>query len=376
MGTPVRKIAFILPNFQAGGAERVMVTVANHIDRTQFQPVLIVCADSGPLRAMVSSDIEVVSLGKSCSWRAIPALAAAVKSSGAVLAISTMAHLNILMLLAKPLMPGISVVVREAVTPSYFSASLFKRTVLTLAYHLLYPFADRILSPTQMVFDEMPLSLRRHTHKLQRIFNPVDMSLIWDAAADLREAYVRPDQRLFVGAGRLVDQKGFDRLIESLRDWRDRDDWRLIILGDGPDHAKLAALKDLYGLNQIKLAGFESKPWRYFALADAFVLPSRHEGLPNVALEALALGVPVIAMESAGGIAEIAAVSQDGAVLIADDMGQFVDLMDGTVVDRRPDAHVSLLPKPFGMANVVAAYQGVFMSCLEAHRAPSDENNS
>ncbi len=369
MNAPVRKIAFILPNFQAGGAERVMITVANHLDRTRFQPVLIVCGDYGPLRTMVSPGTEIISLDRPCSWRIVPALARAVKSSGAQLAISTMAHLNILMLMAKPLLASIPVIVREAVTPSYFSDSLFKRSVLSCAYHVLYPFADRILSPTQMVFDEMPAILRSQTSRLTRIFNPVDMSFIQKALPEnVRSTYARPDQRLFVGAGRLVDQKGFDRLIDSLKSWRGRDDWRLVILGEGPDHARLQQLMTDHHLSQVMLAGFDKNPWRVFAAADAFVLPSRHEGLPNVALEALALGVPVIAAASAGGIGEIAQASQDHAVRIAQNMDDFVALMADVTPYAGDLPRDSLLPSCFSLPSVVASYESLFTDTLWGKR--------
>lgn len=369
MDAPVRKIAFILPNFQAGGAERVMITIANHLDRARFQPVLIVCGDYGPLRDMVLPGTQIISLDRACSWRAVPALAAAVKFSGAALAVSTMAHLNILMLLAKPLLGGIPVIVREAVTPSYFSDSLFKRTVLTLAYHFLYPFADRILSPTQMVFDEMPALLRRRESLMTRIFNPVDLSFLQSALKEgVRDLYARPDQRLFVGAGRLVDQKGFDRLIVALKDWRARDDWRLIILGEGPEHARLQKLINDYQLHQITLQGFNAQPWRFYAAADAFLLPSRHEGLPNVVLEALALGTHVIASASAGGIAEIATPAPEGAVAIAADMVEFTDLMNHVAPHDQARLHHSLLPRCFSLPDVVASYEHLFTDALSRKR--------
>lgn len=361
----VHKIVFMLPNFQAGGAERVMITVASHIDRTRFQPVIIVFDDVGPLRAIVPADIEVISLGCHCSWQALPALIRAIKSVQADVIISTMAHLNMLVLLVKPLLAGVPVIVREAVTPSYFSDSFLKRYVLMAGYHLLYPFANRILSPTRMVFDEMPSSLRRRKEKLQRIFNPVNMAFIQDALdADLRATLVQPGQRLFVGAGRLVDQKGFDRLIDALKVWKDKDDWRLVILGEGPDHQKLQQLKDLYGLHQITLAGFESKPWRYYAVADAFVLPSRHEGLPNVVLEALALGVPVLASTSAGGIAEIVEAAAPGAVSLAHNMEEFLSLMARVTPYQGDLPRPMALPASFSLLDVVASYEQVFSDVL------------
>lgn len=361
----ISRVAFILPNFQAGGAERVMITVASHIDRMRFQPVIIVFDDQGPLRRIVADDIEIVSLGRRCTLGAIPALVRAIRLCRADVVISTMAHMNMLVLLAKPFLGRVPVIVREAVTPSYFSDSFLKRYILMAGYNLLYPFADRILSPTKRVFDEMPLSLRQHTQKLQRIFNPVNLAFIQDVLeTDLRSTLVRPGQRLFVGAGRLVGQKGFDRLIEALSAWKDKDNWRLIILGEGPDHQKLRHLTEQYGLYQVTLAGFESEPWRHYAVADAFVLPSRHEGLPNVSLEALALGVPVLASASAGGISEIAEAATAGAVSLADDMDEFTSLMDVVIPYEGILPRKTLLPECFSLSEVVASYEQVFTDAL------------
>jgi glycosyltransferase involved in cell wall biosynthesis len=365
MSNSVRKIVFVLPNFQAGGAERVMVTVANHIDRQKFQPVIIVFDNQGPLRDIVATDVPVISLNVARVRQGLFPLARAVKEVGADAVISTMAHLNMVVLLSKPFMGGVPVIVREAVTPSYFSGNFIKSNVLTAGYYFLYPFADRILSPTQMVFDEMPSFFRKWPAKLQRIFNPVNTTFIHEAVEPgLKASLVQPGQRLFVGAGRLVDQKGFDRLFEVLRHWKGRDDWRLIILGEGPDQDKLNRLKAEHGLPQVTVAGFESKPWRYFAAADAFVLPSRHEGLPNVALEALALGAPVVASTSAGGIGEIAQAAQPGDVSLAHNMEEFLALMDKVQPYTGALPRPSLLPECFSLSHVVASYEKIFADVL------------
>ena len=362
----IPRIAFVLPNFQAGGAERVMVTVANHLDRIRFQPVIIVFNDVGPLRDIVAGDIEIISLNAERVSRGGFAFARTVEDYKIDLVISTMAHLNMIVLLMKPFMPCIPIIVREAVTPSYFSGNFMKRLVLTAAYCVLYPFADKILSPTKLVFDEMPSILKVVPGKLCRIFNPVHTDHICkDVDPTLRSQLARMDQALFVGAGRLVNQKGFDRLIESLRSWAGRDDWRLVILGDGPEQTHLQELIDYNGLHQITLMGFEARPWRYFAVADAFVLPSRHEGLPNVVLEALAMGAPVIAAASAGGVSEIAAMAGDGFVQVSADMDGFLALMEAVKPAPSSLPRQSLLPECFALNEVVASYQDIFADCFQ-----------
>ncbi len=362
MSNQPAKIAFVLPNFFAGGAERVMITVANNLDRAQFKPIIIVFNHEGPLRDLVAADIEVVSLGASRISHGARAFIRTIKSEKPDLIISTMFHLNMFVLLLKPFIQGIPVIVREAVTPSYFQDSAFKRALLIIGYYFLFPFADKILSPTKLVFEQMPRFLRNRSKKLAVIHNPVDADSIrakTDAA--LRPALARNDQRLFVGAGRLVDQKGFDRLIEALASWKARDDWRLVILGEGPDREKLQELIDKYGLHQISLAGFQSNPWAYYAAADAFVLPSRHEGLPNAALESLAMGTPVIASASAGGIHEIAEKSLKDTMFIAKDMDQLVACMNNIQIKIR---HDNLLPPDFTLASIVNNYQKIFSDLI------------
>lgn len=367
MSRHIRKIAFVLPNFQAGGAERVMLTVASNLNRSRFEPVIIVFDDKGPLKEIIASDIQIVSLkSRRVGW-GIFKFISAVRKRRPDIVISTMAHLNIAVLLAKPFLPKTSIIVREAVTPSYFSDYFIKKIVLLAAYHILYPFADRILSPTKLVFEEMPSFLKLQSRKFRRIFNPVNIDFSGENVDhSFREKLTRPNQRLYVAAGRLVDQKGFDRLIGILKNWKDRDDWKLIILGDGPEFHKLNQTISAAGLNQITLAGFESKPWRYFAIADAFLLPSRHEGLPNVALEAMAMGAPVIAMDSAGGIAEIAAESTAGVVKIAHTMNEFLGLMNNVKPSADTNLRKSLLPGCFTLDEVVASYQRVFAELLPA----------
>lgn len=362
MSNQPASIAFVLPNFFAGGAERVMITVANHLDRAQFKPIVIVFNNEGPLRNLVAADIEVVCLGTSRISHGMGAFINAVRNKKPDLIISTMLHLNMFILLMKPFTGGIPIVVREAVTPSYFQDSAFKRGLLTIGYYFLFPFADKVLSPTKLVFEQMPRFLRGKSKKLAVIHNPVDAkSIRTKTDSSLRPALARNDQRLFVGAGRLVDQKGFDCLIKALEGWKTREDWRLIILGEGPDREKLQELIKQHGFHQIMLGGFQSNPWAYYAAADAFVLPSRHEGLPNAALESLAMGTPVVAAASAGGIHEISEKCLNDTVLIAENMDQFVAHMNDIRIKTRQD---NLLPPDFTLARVVSMYQDVFSNLI------------
>jgi len=105
---------------------------------------------------------------------------------------------------------------------------------------------------------------------------------------------------LFVG--RLVYQKGIDILLEALEGIKSRP-WELSLVGDGPERETLHTLAKQYGI----LDRVSFKSWLdgdalldQFHQANLFVFPSRHEGMPNAILEAMACGLPVIASSIAG----------------------------------------------------------------------------
>jgi len=114
-----------------------------------------------------------------------------------------------------------------------------------------------------------------------------------------------------IGAvGRLSEEKGFETLIRSVdRMIRAGKDVRLIIAGEGDCHARLTKLiAELGQSERIRLLGYHSEMLPIYEAIDYFVLSSLREGLPNVVLEAMAMGVPVIATRVAG----VPAVVTDG----------------------------------------------------------------
>ncbi len=108
-----------------------------------------------------------------------------------------------------------------------------------------------------------------------------------------------PGVTTFVTAGRLSTEKNHERLIRAFaKVHADHPDTRLIVLGGGPLEAHLHTLVETLALgDSVQLAGFQVNPYRPMSKSDCFVLPSDHEGQPMVILEALVLGLPVIATE-------------------------------------------------------------------------------
>ena len=127
------------------------------------------------------------------------------------------------------------------------------------------------------------------------------------------------ERRLITYVGNLVPEKGVDLLVEALGHLHrsGADDVELLLIGAGPQEETLRCRAAELGLRErIRFAGRRphEEIARWIAAADVFCLPSRREGCPNVVLEALACGRPVVAAR-VGGVPEL--ISAETGVLVA-----------------------------------------------------------
>jgi glycosyltransferase involved in cell wall biosynthesis len=144
--------------------------------------------------------------------------------------------------------------------------------------------------------------------------------------AEAKAALNLPTGDLHIGAaGRLEPEKAFDLLIRAVHEInRAGVGCRLTVVGEGHDRARLEALVAELGLaGRVSLPGWQSDVRRWFEAMDVFALSSRREGLPNVLLEAMALGVPCVSTNIAG-IPRLIADGVSGRLVPPDDLPALV----------------------------------------------------
>lgn len=117
----------------------------------------------------------------------------------------------------------------------------------------------------------------------------------------LEELEAKKEKFTIVAAGRLVEQKGFDRLLNiAKRLNEDGLNYELWLVGGGPDEEKLKAFAKGNALTNVKLLGQQSNPYKYMRQADLYVCSSRYEGYNLTVAEALLLEIPVLSTNCTG----------------------------------------------------------------------------
>lgn len=356
-------VVIVLPAFSGGGAERVMLQVARYLDRGRFRITLIVLDGVGPLTGEIPEDVTVRDLSQPRLRKALPELRRQLREIGPDVVFSTMGYLNMGVLLSTiGILATCRFVVREANMPTSTVDALGSSLVASFGYRCLYRRAHNVLCNSERVRQSL-VKAGVQSSRISVVRNPIDI----DRLRHMAGHPVRTSDNLkFVTAGRLVHQKGFDRLL----DWfsRANTNAELVILGEGAMRDELEAQIIQLGISErVSLSGYVSNPWPLIAEADAFLLPSRWEGMSNAALEALALGVPVIASDEAGGISELLAESPDGAITVATGAEAFIDAMNAVQCPIAPnELGESLLPEAFRLQVVLSDFERAITDNLNA----------
>ncbi len=359
---------FLLPSLRGGGAERVAVTLLQHLDRRRFEPHLALVDARGPSLTDVPPDVPVHDLKAGRARYAMPAIIRLAWKLRPDAVLSWMGHLSIVLILVKPLLPrGLRLLVREGITVSaYLAVDGQDIPMWEWLYRRFYKFADKIICQSDSMLIDLVENFGVPREKTVRIYNPVDVQRIKRLAASAPSPYSGPGPHL-VAAGRLCNQKGFDVLLEAMvLVSQTFPSAQLTILGDGPLEAGLKAQRDRLGLQEaVHFAGFQPNPYPYFKNADLFVLASRYEGLPNVVLEALALGIPVVATDCPGGIWEICRSSPGSVTICQTDHQSLAASMVSECArsrSKRPSESDDLkrLGREFEVEEVIGCYEDLF----------------
>jgi glycosyltransferase involved in cell wall biosynthesis len=330
-----RRLALLLPSVDCGGAERIMITLLRALADHGIPMDLVLGRSFGAFLSDVPSDVRIIELGSSRMRWAVPKLALYLRRERPYALLSRMSHANMAAICARKISGSdVRVVIVEA---SHLSCQIADGKMGRLSRSImrrLYPLAQVIVGVSEGVARDLEQVLRLPPASVRTIYNPV-VQRVAERVADAQNLHPwLQDKHLpvFLAVGRLADVKDYPTLLRAfalvLRDLPAR----LLILGEGPQRNDLQQLAQHLQVNDhFALPGYTANPYSALARADAFVLSSRYEGLPNAMIEALACGCPVVSTDCPSGPAEILQSGRYGELVPVGDVQSLAAAMLRTV---------------------------------------------
>jgi glycosyltransferase involved in cell wall biosynthesis len=365
------RVGFFLPHFRFGGIERVVLNLLRELDRERFEPVLMLGTRTGELLEEIPDDVAVHDAGGGRMLMAAPKIARMVRKSGCNVVYSGTNAANLALLAAAALVrrpPGI--IVSEHTPMSLFLREAKWRRTRLFLMRVAYSRADVIAVPYSALGEELREILEAPDLPIRELHNPVMAEDAFDAEYSRPE--LAPNTPYLVAAGRLDPVKGFDLLLRAFALLRRRhEDISLVILGEGPERATLEALVDKLGVAEsVRFPGFVEQPQAWFAHAIGLVVSSRREGTPNVIVEAMAAGAPVVATNCSYGPSWLLRHGEAGLIADPTDSNEFAEAMERLVVDRTEAARFVEAGRVQARRFSIRATTRVFEDVLEAAARP------
>ncbi len=357
------RLTLIIPSLGAGGAERVMTLLAQALAARGHEVSLLTLSGGEGEFFSGGAQVRRIRLNTTgdsrTAWEAVranlarvQAIRRAVVASRPDAVLSFITTTNILAILACWRLP-VRVVVSERVDPRQHRVGTSWEALRTL----LYRQADVVVAQTADVAAWFRARLPATT-QITAIPNPVIL-------AEGESAELPVPRPFLLAAGRLVHQKGFDTLIRAFALLaRARPDIHLAVAGEGPDAEALRNLvSELDLTDRVKLLGAIHGLPTLMKQAEAFVLSSRYEGFPNVLLEALASGLPVVAADCQSGPREILRDGEYGLLVPPQNPQALQDAMNRILTDARLRDHLRRLAPtavaPYRIEPIVSAWERV-----------------
>ena len=339
----------------------MMVTLANAFAERGYTVDLVLASATGPYLSEVSVAVNVVDLGRSRVITSLPRLVRYLIQRKPTALLSAMGHANLVALLAKKLSgENTRVVVSEREDPSVRRGDLrnIRSSIIDFANRHFYAKADGIHAVSYGVGRAVARKFGLPVESVQVVYNPIDIKHISRLADEkvTKRLMVDNECSLIVSAGRLSKQKDYSTLVKALSLVRQDIDACLVILGEGDMRGELEQQISELGLEKhVMLPGFFENPFSVMKRADLFVLSSLWEGLPNVLIQSMACGTPVVSTDCPSGPSEILENGKWGRLIEVGDANALALAIIGTLNE---EAHPDVVKRAgdFSIDKGVAGY--------------------
>lgn len=361
------RIAFFLPSLHGGGAERVMLTLANRLVALGYAVDLVLAKAEGPYVTEISPSVRLVDLNAPRVLRSLPGLILYIRRTRPAVLLSALDHANVAagigrMFACVPMRLVISQ--HSHVSRPYLGERKRRQDFLLKLMSPVYRKADRVVAVSSGVAESLISTIGMPRALIDVIYNPiVDETMLSRSREPIEHAWFEcSDVPVVVAIGRLAPEKDFATLIRAFAFLCRRRKAKLIILGEGKLRSELEQLVCDLGVSEfVDMPGFVNNPYAYLFRANSFALSSIREGLPTVLIEAMACGTPVVSTDCPSGPAEILQGGKFGTLVPIGDPVALADALEASLDNPLPPSSISTRAMEFSVDNAVRRYLSMLM---------------
>lgn len=332
------RLAIFLRDLAGGGAERVMMTLAEGFADRNVTVDLLLVEKSGPYLDELSNRINIIDLGRRRLLTSFPDLIKYLVTSKPDALLSALEDSNLIAILSclfSRIPVRLVVTVHNHISIESLRSPSIKRKVAPFLIRCLYRFADRVIAVSEGVKKDI-IDIGVPGTLVSTIYNPI---LTSDLRSQLQQRAPHPwlcteDTPVLIGVGRLHPQKNFPLLIRAFHEARKSRPMKLIILGEGPERIKLEQLIEQLDIREhVLLPGFVRNPVAWIHYASIMILTSSWEGFGNVLVEAMAAGTQIISTRCKSGPEEVLGNGKYGRLVPVGDLMSLVKAIDDTFIN-------------------------------------------
>ena len=319
-------IALFIPSLRGGGAERMILQVAEGLVRRGFKVELLVAEALGPYLKLVPEGVVVRDLGVGRVLAGVPCLVRYLREAQPDVLLSFMTHANLIALWARRLArvkTRLIISERNMLSFSGREKAKLKYQLLPFLARRCYAWSDGVIAVSSGVADDVAKVTQLPRSRVSTVYNPVVTPALKALSFESPDHpwFGQDDVPVVLGVGRLVPQKDFGTLLKAFAQLREERQVRLLLLGEGEQREALEAMVvRLRIADDVSMPGFVDNPFCFMRRASVFALSSAWEGLPGALIQAMACGCPVVSTDCPSGPREILRNGKHGRLIPVGDV--------------------------------------------------------
>ena len=377
------KLLFVLPSFTFGGAERTSLNLLGGIDRTKIRICLVTSKNIFYHFQNIGVDkfLAIEDLGIDVWFHSlrrfihdIRKIAFVLKTEHPDLAFGMMHYPSSLLAFAKK---AYNLKVKVIVSPrgpsteylKHFEHSFFRKAWLRWVFGFFCRFADKIVVASTGMKEECVRDYRAISENVEVIPNSIDIHDIKKKADEAIDFTIPPGFHVIATAGRLEREKNMPILFKAFSEIRKREKVKLLVIGDGSEKNSLEILSDELDIRRdVMFVGYQQNLYKFLSKATIFAHTCLFEGFANVIVEAMACGVPVVAVNCPYGPRDIIEQGVNGLLVPIQSEGALVEALSTLLKNEqlRKDMAQRGLTRSldFAVDTMVISYQKFFEKVL------------